>query len=387
MYTESEKRIFRILPNGFSARPRIRVWLSGLLILCIAAQVSAAARIKDIATIHGLESTQLVGYGLMVGLNGTGDSRQSLMANQSLRNMLKHFGITLPAQRMRVKNVAAVMVTCKLGPYVQVGSQVDVLVSSMGDASSLEGGTLLLTPLIDGNGEVYMKAQGSLSIGGFDIKSIGGEQVRKNYALVGRVPLGGVVERNNISKLPADTLRINLNQPDFTTAFRMADQINQKIGQGVASPIDAGQVQVVIPSQYQDSSRKVEFISLIEAIEIAPDQFARVVVNERTGTIVVGSNVTLSEVAIAHGNLTVEVSATPVISQPAPFSQGQTVALPQTSTQVTTESSNLMVFNESVNIQDIATALNTLGVTPRDLIAIFQALKAAGALHAEIVIM
>lgn len=346
-----------------------------------------AVRLKDIAKIDGIESTHLVGYGLLVGLNGTGDSRQSLMANQTLRNMLKHFGVTLPAQRLRVKNVAAVMVTAELNPFMQNGAQIDVVVSSMGDASSLEGGTLLLTPLVDSNGEIYIKAQGAISVGGFDIKTQGGEQVRKNYTQVGRVPRGGSVVKAKEFSIPNDTLRINLFHPDFTTVTRIADKINQNFGSDLAIPLNAGQLKVAVPTEYKNPAGLISFISITETLDVSPDQFARVVVNERTGTIVIGSNVTLSEAAIAHGNLTVEISATPIISQPLPFSQGSTVALPQTSTQVVTESSKLFVVENSANIKDIATALNALGVTPRDLIAIFQTLKLAGALHAELVIM
>ncbi len=344
-------------------------------------------RIKDIAQINGISSQQLVGYGLMIGLNGTGDNRQSLMANQSLRNMLKHFGVTLPNKRMRVKNVAAVMVTASLNPFVQPGGKIDVQVSSMGDASSLEGGMLLLTPLIAADGQVYAKAQGALSIGGFDIKTIGGEHVRKNYALVGRIPHGAVVEKSSSVALSQDTLKLNLYNPDFTTISRMAAQINNSFGQNTATPLSGGQLLLAIPQNLRSAAGKIQFISQLESLEVTPDHVAQVVVNERTGTIVVGTNVTISEVAVAHGNLSVEISATPVISQPGPFSQGQTVVVPQTQTQVTTEQANLMVINETVSVQDIATALNALGVTPRDLIAIFQALKAAGALHAELVIL
>ncbi len=361
--------------------------LSISILVAVFSHPAQAVRLKDLAQIDGIRTTHLIGYGLIVGLNGTGDSRQSLMANQSLRNMLKHFGVTLPAKRMRVRNVAAVMVTANLHPFVQGGARIDVQVSSMGDASSLEGGTLLLTPLIDGEGEVYVKAQGAISIGGFNIRTIGGEQVRKNYALVGRIPTGGAVAKGIGVDLPNDTLRINLYQPDFTTVHRIATLIDQQFGGKIATPKDAGQLAVAIPPEFQNPAGRIEFISRIETLDVVPDQVARVVVNERTGTIVVGTNVTISEVAIAHGNLVVEISALPIISQPTPFSEGQTVVVPQTSTQVTTETSQLFTIQESVNIQDIATALNALGVTPRDLIAIFQALKVAGAMHAELVIM
>jgi flagellar P-ring protein precursor FlgI len=344
-------------------------------------------RIKDIAQIDGISSQQLIGYGLVVGLNGSGDSKQSLMANQSLRNMLKHFGITLPSQRMRIKNVAAVMVTSELSAFVQTGSKIDVQVSSMGDASSLEGGVLLLTPLVDSEGQVCAKGQGAISIGGFDISTMGGERLRKNYALVGRVPQGAIVEKKPEFAIAQDTLRLNLYKPDFTTISRMAVQINQNFGENTAMPVNGGQLLLAIPQNFRTTSGKIEFISQLETLEIIPDQFAKIVVNERTGTIVVGSKVTVAEVAVAHGNLSVEISASPIISQPSPFSQGQTVMVPQTQTQVTTEQANLIVMPETVTVQDIASVLNSLGVTPRDLIAIFQALKSAGALHADLVIM
>jgi len=344
-------------------------------------------RIKDLAQVNGISSTKLIGYGLVVGLNGTGDSRQSLMANQSLRNMLKHFGVTLPEERIRVKNVAAVMATADLSPFVQTGTKIDVQVSSMGDATSLEGGMLLLTPLVDNLDQLIAHAQGAISVGGFDIKTIGGEQVRQNYALVGRIPQGGVVEYNREVSMTKDTLQINLVQPDFTTMLRVTTEINKNFGNSVATPIDAGQLSLILPENFRNATGRIEFIAQLEALEISPDQVARVVVNERTGTIVIGGSVTVSEVAVAHGNLSVEISATPVISQPNPFSQGQTVVMPQTQTQVTTEKAKLLVVPQTANVQDIATALNALGVTPRDLIAIFQALKTAGALHAELVIM
>ena len=379
------KRDFGCRSGSAAGRHKL---LALALALLLGAQHFAGVRIKDLARIEGLRNVQVVGYGLVVGLDGTGDSRQSLIANQSVRNMLKHFGLTLPARRMRLRNVAAVMVTATIRPFTQKGTRIDVQVSSMGDASSLEGGTLLLTPLLGNDGQIYAHAQGPISIGGFNIRTIGGEQVRKNYALVGRVPMGAVVERGiNPALFRKDTVLVDLMEPDFTTVTRVAAAINQQFGKKIAVPQNAGRLAVTVPAEYQTAARRIEFLSAVEALEITPDQTARVVVNERTGTIVVGTNVTVSEVAVAHGNLSVEISASPVISQPGPFSQGQTVVVPQTQTQVTTEKANMMVIPGAANVQDIATALNALGVTPRDLIAIFQALKAAGALHAELVIM
>ncbi|MDZ7260806.1 MAG: flagellar basal body P-ring protein FlgI [candidate division KSB1 bacterium] len=357
-----------------------------LLIFPIFSQ--AGSRVKDIARIQGIEDKQLIGYGLVVGLDGTGDGRSSLFTIQSVTNMLLKFGITVPPEKIQIRNVASVMVTARLSPFVRKGTTVDVVVSSMGDASSLEGGVLLLTPLLAGDGTVYAHAQGPVSIGGFNIETIGGERIRKNYALVGRVPDGAVVEEDISTTLFSEqTMRIGLKEPDFTTANRLATAINEKFRQNIAVAQDAAEILVTIPSSYQDSSRRVEFIALIEALEITPDQVARVVINERTGTIAIGENVRIAKAAVSHGNLSIEIAARPVISQPFPFSQGETVVVPQTETQVSAERARLMVIEETASVGDVAKALNALGVTPRDMIAIFQALKLAGALQAELIIM
>ncbi len=360
-----------------------------LLIFLTVWPAAGAVRIKDMASIEGLSKTQLIGYGLVVGLDGTGDSRRSLMANQSLRNMVKHFGLTLPTNvPMRVKNVAAVMVTAEVSPFLKKGNVFDVQVSSMGDAKSLEGGTLLLTPLIGENQEVFAHAQGAISIGGFNIETNGGEKIRQNYALVGRIPNGAVLEKdlpNTFS--PDSTLYLSLRQPDFTTAFRTAQAINQAFGKQIAQAADAGHIKIALPADVKTSGNIVQFMASLEKVQVTPDEEARVVVNERTGTIVVGANVSITQVAISHGNLSVEVSSNPIISQPGPFSRGQTVVVPQTQTQVNVQQSKLSVVNATASVQDVAKALNALGVTPRDMIAIFQALKEAGALKARLIIM
>jgi flagellar P-ring protein precursor FlgI len=263
----------------------------------------------------------------------------------------------------------------------------------MGDAKSLEGGVLLLTLLQGQDGEIYGRAQGPVSIGGFNIRTIGGDQVRKNYALVGRVPGGMVLEKESFSpntngqNSSADSLSLVLNEPDYTTASRLAQVINNTVGNTTATPVDAGEVRLVIPDQFKVNGGVVQFISTVEALEFEPEVRPRVVVNERTGTVVVGQGVTISPVAIAHGNLSVEISVTPVVSQPLPLSQGQTTVVPQAQTQVKNEAANLMVISDGTTVQNVANALNALGVTPRDLIAIFQALAAAGALKAELIIM
>jgi len=351
--------------------------------------VQGAVRIKDMAHIEGIVKKQVIGYGLVVGLDGTGDSRRSLMANQSLRNMVKHFGLTLPTNvPLRVKNVAAVMVTAEISPFLKKGNVFGVQVSSMGDAKSLEGGTLLLTPLIGENQEVVAHAQGAISIGGFNIETNGGEKIRQNYALVGRVPNGAVLEKNLSPAFKADsTLYLSLRQPDFTTAFRTAQAINQAFGKTIARATDAGHIKITVPPDVRASGGIVAFMANLEKVQVTPDEEARVVVNERTGTIVVGANVSISQVAISHGNLSVEVSSNPIISQPGPFSRGQTVVVPQTQTQDNVQQSKLSVVNATASVQDVAKALNALGVTPRDMIAIFQALKDAGALKARLIIM
>jgi len=349
---------------------------------------TAGVRIKDIAKIQGLRGTQLIGYGLVVGLDGTGDGRRSLFTIQSVTNMLKRFGITVPQHRVRLENVAAVMVTAQIPPFMKVGSRVDVIVSSLGDATSLEGGTLLLTPLFGPDGTLYAMAQGPVSIGGFNVETIGGERVRKNYTLVGRVPEGATVEKEIPQDFVKDQkLSLVLENPDFTTANRLAQAINQDLGKHIAVPVDAAQVTVNIPPDYQNPGGIVDFISRVESLEITPDEVARVVVNERTGTIIVGEKVTISTVAVSHGNLSIEITTIPVISQPPPFSKGKTVVVPQTETRVTTEEARMMVIEQTASVKDVAYALNALGVTPRDIIAIFQALKEAGALKAELIIM
>lgn len=362
--------------------------VAAVLLFAAVAEGLGAVRIKQIAEIEGLGPTKLIGYGLVVGLDGTGDSRRSIATLQSVANMLKRFGITVPQQELRAENVAAVMVTADLPPFVRPGSRIDVQVSSLGDAESLEGGTLLLTPLVDAGGEVYAMAQGPVSIGGFNINTIGGEKVRKNYALVGRVPNGAVVKKEPPVSLPGDgVVRLVLRNPDFTTSARIARAINNAFGDSLAAAVDAGAVQVTVPEEYRGPGALVAFVSRLEAVETEPDQVARVVVNERTGTVVIGGEVRIAPVAVAHGNLTVRISTTPIISQPAPFSQGQTVVVPETQTTVETERAALTVLPEPATVDDLVQALNALGVSPRDLIAIFQALKEAGALRAELVIL
>jgi len=349
----------------------------------------SSVRIKDIAALKGFTKERLVGYSLVVGLDGTGDGRRSLITSQSVRNMLQTFGITVNDNRLYTRNVAAVMVTAEITPFSKKGSQVDVVVSSMGDASSLEGGTLLMTPLIGKDNQVYAHAQGNVSIGGVNIETIGGERYRKNYALVGRVPNGAVVEREIPVEWGKDgKLEIVLKEPDFTTITRIATAIDSAFGNQIAEPVDAASLSVTIPADYNSQAGIVRMVANLESINISPDQIARVVINERTGTVVVGKNVKLTSAAVCQGNLTVKISAFPVISQPQPFSQGQTVVTQQTVTNVTEQGGDrVMVLNEPATVADLAKTLNALSVSARDIISIFQALKQAGSLKAELVIM
>ena len=359
------------------------------IVLLFPRWASAQVRVKDIARIQGLQDTPLIGYGLVIGLDGTGDRRGSVFTVQSVGNMLMRFGITVPQDKVRLRNAAAVMVTGEIPPFVSKGERIDVVVSSLGDARSLERGTLLLTPLLGKDGTVYAYAQGSVSIGGFNIEAQGGERVRRNYTLVGRVPNGAIVEQEPPSSFGADgRLAILLGGPDFTSAVRLAEAVNGAFEGPIAFAKDAGTVLIEVPSDWKATDRLAKFIASVEVLEIEPDGVARVVINERTGTIVVGEHVRLSAAAVSHENLTIQIQATPVISQPLPFSRGETVVVPETEVTVTeNERAKMSVIPSTANVGDLAKALNALQVTPRDIIAIFQALKEAGALQAELVIM
>ena len=344
-----------------------------------------ASRIKDIAYLEGVRENQLVGYGLVVGLNGTGDSAGTKYTVQALANMMERMGLSVDRNKVKVDNAATVIVTAQLPPFSKPGSSIDVLVSSMGDADSLTGGTLLMTPLKGPDGKVYAVAQGSLIVGGL---AFGGKaaKVQKNHPTVGRIPGGALVEREVAFSLPAgDHLTYRLQDSDFTTVTRMASVINRKFSRKIAKPRDSGGVIILIPENYRDSV--VDFIAAIENLKVRPDFPAKIVINEKTGTIVMGEDVRLSTVAVSHGNLSLMVSESAKISQPNAFSQGQTAAVAQTDMDVMEEQGNMVVMPMGVSIGEIARALNAIGASPRDLIAIFQAIKAAGALHAELVIL
>jgi len=357
--------------------------LTGALLL--APESSQGARIKDIAKIVGVRNNQLVGYGLVGGLNGTGDKQGTEFTIQSLTNMLIKMGINVDPTQVKVKNVAAVMVTAELPAFARPGIRLDVQVSSIGDAKSLQGGTLLMTPLQGVDGETYALAQGAVSLGGFGAGS-GGDTATKNHPTVGTIPSGAVVERSVVVPLQLrERLHFVLHQPDFTTSEAVSKAMNQQIGQTVAFSQDSRTVFVDVPGAFQE--HVVDFIARLETVEVAVDTPARVVVNERTGTVVMGENVRISTVAVSHGGLSVVIQEEPVISQPSPFGEGRTVVTKDREVSVEEEESHLMVLPSGVSLGDVVKALNAVGVTPRDLIAILQAMKGAGALSAELVIM
>lgn len=364
---------------------RLKTIAAFCLLVFIAANVMAGenVRIKDIARVEGARGNQLTGYGLVVGLAGTGDTQQTIFTAQSVANMLRNFGITVSSGSMKVKNVAAVMITADLPPFARPGSMIDVVVSSIGDAKSIQGGTLLQAPLQGANGKVYAVAQGSVSIGGFTVGG-SGASVTKNHPTAGRIPSGAIVEEEvPASLVEGNSLNVVLNNPDFTTASRVAESICAKLGTGTASAQDPATVRITVP----DPSNVVRLVSEIEGLTVEESSVAKVIVNERTGTVIIGGNVKISPVAISHGNLTVEVSTEVQVSQPEPLSKGKTVVVPQKSVAVEEEGRHLMQLNPGSTLEDLVRSLNDLKVTPRDIIAILQAIKQAGALHAELEII
>ncbi len=372
-----------------------------------------ATRIKDLAGIKGVRENQLVGYGLVVGLDGTGDGKDSKFTFQSLASMLERMGVTVNAKDIeKAKNVAAVMVTADLPAFANVGSRMDVTVSSMGDAQSLTAGTLLVTPLKGADGKVYAVAQGPVSTDAFSVSGKAAS-ASKNFPNVARIVGGAIIE----NEIPYDfinkgVLTLTLPTPDFTNAARMTETINSVLKGSVARTLNAGTIEVEVPKEY--SGRTVELVAMIEQLDVAPDKSSTVVINERTGTVVLGENVKIATVAIAHGNLSIEIKETANVSQPMPFSQGgslfgesrpsgppvesrdgSAIVAPGANTAITydtdigvkEEKSKLFLVRSTVTISEVVRALNALGVTPRDLMAIFQALKVAGALHATIEVM
>lgn len=351
------------------------------------ATCASGARIKDIASFKGVRSNQLVGYGLVIGLNGTGDGNSTQFTTQTLANMMERLGIHTLAEKIKVDNVAGVIVTANLPPFSKKGSTLDVLVSSIGDATSLHGGTLVMTPLKGADNNIYAVAQGALLVGGFASSGGAGGGVQKNHPTVARIPGGAMIERELAFDFNALTdITIALDRPDFTTALRMSDAINNTLGVKNAIPVDAGTVKIKIPETY--AGNHVTLVSSLEQIEIQPDMEARIVLSERTGTVIMGEKAMISPIAIAHGNLSVEIKEKKDVSQPAPFSDGETVVTPDTEVNVTEENNKLLLVSpEKADIGSVVKALNAIGVSPRDLITVFQAIKASGALQAELEII
>jgi flagellar P-ring protein precursor FlgI len=350
------------------------------------AEVSSSARVKDVARLEGVRPVPLIGYGLVAGLNRTGDRRQTIFSAQTLANMLQRLGVVVPGEQIKIENVAAVVVTAELSAYARSGSRFDVLVSSVGDARSLQGGTLLATVLRGPDGTAYAVAQGPMSIGGFG-GGQGGNSVQVNHLTAGRVPGGGWLQANPPSQMPtAETLRLSLVQPDFTTATRLAQAINGDLGAASAQAVDPGTVTIRVPETYRVSVP--DLMARLELLSVDVDFPARVVINERTGTIVVGSDVRIGAAAVAHGSLSVRISTKYTASQPAPLSKsGETVVVPDERVEVTEGRTPLISLEAGTTLEAVVKALNALGATPRDIIAILQALQVAGALRAEIVII
>lgn len=368
----------------------MRILVATLVILTLLPfSPAGASRIKDVASIEGVRENQLIGYGLVTGLRTTGDSVVGApFTIQSLVSMLNKMGVnlTVDPKQITAKNVAAVIVTAKLPPFAKPGTPIDVVLSSIGDAKSLQGGTLLLTPLKAPDGKVYAVAQGPVTLGGF-LGGKPGDTTSKNHTTAGRIPNGALVEREvNLDMGSWEVVSIALNQPDFTTALRVAEAVDGVFGTETATPVNAGVVRVAVPGDYQ--GRLVSYLAAIESLEVQVDQRARVVVNERTGTVVMGGQVRISMVAVAHGNLTIQVKTKLNVSQPqAPLvgnAAGQTVVTPEVETKVEEEPSRLILLEQSVTLGDVVRGLNSVGVSPRDLVAILQALKAAGALQADL---
>lgn len=357
-----------------------------LIVTVVSSRQGMAARIKDIAHFGGDRPNMLVGYGLVVGLNGTGDKEKTQFTVSTLANLLDNMGIHVDPAQIKIKNVAAVMVTAKLPPFAKQGMRVDAQVSSIGDAKSLLGGTLLMTPLQGPDGQVYGVAQGPIAVGGFAFGGAAGGGVQQNHPTVGYITNGVLIEKDlPISYEGVEHLSLTLNQPDFTSAKKIADTINKNLGGDIAIPEDAGTVKLKVPEGHRKNL--TEFMATIETLEVIPDSVAKIVINERTGTIVMGENVRIAPVAVAHGNLTVTITEQPYVSQPLPFSQGQTTVVPQTKVEVKEQKAHLAVVGGGVTISQVVEGLNALGATPRDLINILQAIKAAGALQAELEII
>ncbi len=367
---------------------RARALLVAVLAVLLVAPVAQAERVKDIASVAGVRGNQLVGYGLVVGLDGTGDqTSQAPFTIQSIKNMLTRFGVTIPASaNPQLKNVAAVTVTADLPAFAKSGQTIDITVSSIANAQSLRGGTLLMTPLRGVDGEVYGVAQGNLIVSGFGVQGRDGSRIAINVPSAGRVPNGATVEKevpNSFASNPYVVL--NLHTPDFTTSSRLTAGINKLLGEGTAESVDSVSVKVRAPV---DASQRIAYLSTLEAIEVEPGEApARVIVNSRTGTVVINAQVKVTPAAVSHGSLTVTITEREDVSQPAPFSQGVTTSTPRSTITATSPDSRMFVFSAGVNLDEIVRAVNQVGAAPGDIVAILEALRQAGALRAQLVVI
>lgn len=357
-------------------------------VLFLLSGVVQAERIKDLASVAGVRDNQLLGYGLVVGLDGSGDqTTQTPFTVQSLKSMLNRLGVTVPpGTSLQVKNVAAVTVSATLPPFSKPGQTIDVTVSSIGNAKSLRGGTLLMTPLKGADGNIYAIAQGNLVVGGFGAAGSDGSSITVNIPSVGRIPNGATVERTVGNPFAqGNTLTLNLHTADFTTAYRLAEAINESIGPGTAMPLDASSIKVNAPL---DPAQRVSYISMLENLTVQPGEApAKIIVNSRTGTVVIGKNVKVMPAAVTHGNMTVTITEDPLVSQPAPLSGGQTAVVPRSNVEIEEEKSRMFLFNPGVDLDEIVRAVNQVGAAPGDLMAILEALKEAGALRAELIVI
>lgn len=348
-------------------------------------QPAAAARLKDIADIEGVRGNQLIGYGVVVGLTGTGDRSGTTFTSQGIANLLERLGTRVDAETIKVQNTAGVLVTAELPPFGRAGMKIDVTLSAFGDASTLQGGTLLMTPLKGADGKVYAVAQGPVSIGGFTVES-GGDSVTQNHPTVGRIAEGASVERSIPFDLFASgQIRVVLRNPDFITVTRVQNAINELLGSGSSKALDSASV--LLPLDPGLATSPIQLIAQLEQLQVDPDIPARVVINERTGTVIIGEHVRVSTVALAHGNLNVSIRTESQVSQPNAFAGGRTAVVDNTDVDVSEDAPGLSLLNQGVSLGEVVDAINALGATPRDLIAIFQALKRAGALQAELVVM
>ncbi len=365
-------------------------WFQGILalLLFLFIGIAQAERIKDITSVAGVRSNQLIGYGLVVGLNGTGDqTTQTPFTIQSIKSMLAQFGVTLPPDaNPQLKNIAAVVVHANLPAFAKVGQTIDITVSSLGNAKSLRGGSLLMAPLKGADNKVYAMAQGNLVVGGFGVSGNDGSSITVNIPSVGRIPNGATVERTvQTSFAQNGPLILNLHTADFTTAIRVSDVINESVGKGSAKAIDATSIRVSAP---YTPEQRVAFISLIENLKVNPGQAAaKVIINSRTGTVVIGQNVRVMPAAISHGNLTVTITSKPIVSQPGPLAGGSTVVVPTTDIEVKQEKKRMFLLDAGVSLNEVVQAVNQVGAAPGDLVAILEALKESGALKAELIII